>query len=152
MLFRSTKRQLFDETIHSCLHPYHIEQYLQTGVTYDLTTDLKRIAYDFKDTFQRNTPLLHMVLRDKVRQSMPAMAMRDKEHNAKNQLLAYFTAMRDAGRLSDEPQLALDFFIINITGYLLKELFADALHKADEGYFEWMLGKVISTLAGKDSE
>ncbi|MFA5676706.1 MAG: helix-turn-helix domain-containing protein, partial [Christensenellales bacterium] len=37
-LFRhfNTKRELFEQTVKSCLHTYDIELYLKSGVTYDL--------------------------------------------------------------------------------------------------------------------
>ncbi len=150
-LFRhfETKRALFEETVHGCMHPYHIEHYLKEEVKYDLKEDLARIAYDIKETFLNNAPLLRIVMRDKIRRSEPEMAMRSKEHKAKEMLLAYFSAMHDAGRLDAEPQMALEFFVTNIMGYLTRIVFNG--ESPDEDYFSWMLHKVTCTLLKGES-
>lgn len=155
-LFRhfANKRALFDQTAHSCLHPYKIDHYLKEKVSYDLKRDLTQIACDMKDTFCRNAPMLRMVMRDKIRQSAPEMEMRQKEHHVHNNLLAYFETMRSKGRLSADPQMALKFFVTNITGFLMKELVAQTSESLDETYFSWMLDQVIAVLqngTGKDT-
>ncbi len=148
-LFRhfSTKRALFDETLHSCLHPYTIEEYLRNGVTYDLERDLKHIAYEMRDTFKKNAPMLRMIMRDKIRDSVPEKDMRNKEHHMKNNLLAYFNAMRSSGTLSVDPKMAMKFFMTNIMGSLVKELFMDGSAEKDEAYFDWMLDQMIWVLS-----
>ncbi len=155
-LFRhfATKRELFDETLHSCLHPYTVEEYLRSGVTYDLEQDLKHIAYEIRDNFKKNGPLLRMIMRDKVRDSDPEKNLRMKEHHMKNNLHAYFKAMRSAGVLSVEPEMAMKFFMTNITGSIMKELFASGPVEGDEAYFDWMMNQVVGILskeAGKDN-
>lgn len=149
-LFRhfETKRALFEETVHSCLHPYDIELYLESGVTYDLRKDLTHIAYDAKKTFLRNASLLRMVMRDKVRDSGPEITIRKKEHSAKNKLLSYFRAMHQAGHMQEDPNLALEFFVSNVNGFLIRGVLFGGMHKTDEAYFDWMLDKVITILSG----
>lgn len=155
-LFRhfSTKRALFDETLHSCLHPYTLEEYLRSGVTYDLERDLKHIAYEMRDNFLKNAPMLRMIMRDKVRDSIPEKNMRMKEHHMKKSLHAYFNAMRRAGALSVEPEMAMKFFMTNISGSIMKEILVNGSVEDDGAYFDWMLNQVIGILSkesGKDS-
>lgn len=149
-LFRhfETKRALFEETVHSCLHAYGVEKYLESGVTYDLLKDLTYIAYDTKKTFQSNASLLRMVMRDKVRDSGSEMTIRKKEHSANNKMLSYFNAMHQAGHLKEDPKLALEFFISNVNGFLIRDVLFGGTHKTDEAYFDWMLDKVITILGG----
>lgn len=155
-LFRhfSTKRALFDETLHSCLHSYNIEEYLRNGVTYDLKQDLKHIAYEMRDTVKKNASMLRMIMRDKIRDSVPEKDMRSKEHHIKNNLLAYFNAMKSSGALGVDPKMGMKFFMTNIMGSLAKELFMDGLAEKDEAYFDWMLDQMIRVLSkesGKDN-
>jgi AcrR family transcriptional regulator len=156
-LFRhfSSKRELFDETLHSCLHPYSVEEFLKNDVTYDLEYDLKHIALDMMTTFRQNAPMLRMIMRDKIRDSAPEKRVKNTEHDVKHHLLAYFTAMRDAGRLGADPKMALKFFMTNITGYLMKGLFLCASNEVDQEYFDWMLGRIVAVLgvpSGKDTK
>jgi AcrR family transcriptional regulator len=148
-LFRhfATKRELFDETLHSCLHPYTVEEYLRSGVTYDLEQDLKHIAYELRETFINNAPMLRMIMRDKIRDSVPEMNIKKKEHHVRNSLLAYFNAMRSSGALSVEPKMAMKFFMTNITGFFMKEALSMHPVEKDEGYFDWMLSQVIRILS-----
>lgn len=151
-LFRHfpTKRALFDETLHSCLHPYTVEEYLKSGVTYDLERDLQHIARDLRESFQKNAPMLRMIMRDKVRDSMPEKDIRDREHNMRASLIAYFGAMASSGALSAPPEMAMEFFMTNVTGSIMKEMMG--VKAEDDGaYFNWMLGQVIGILkTGKD--
>ncbi len=154
-LFRhfATKRVLFDETLHSCLHPYTVEEYLRNGVTYDLERDLKHIAYEMRDNFIKNAPMVRMIMRDKIRDSAPEKNMRMKEHHMKSSLHAYFNAMRSAGALSSEPEMAMKFFMTNISGSIMKEIMVNDPAEKDEAYFDWMLDQVIRILSkesGKD--
>lgn len=156
-LFRhfETKRELYEQTVKSCLHTYDIERYLKTGVTYDLKTDISHIAYSMINTFRQNLPLLRIVMRDKIRESQPEMVLRQKEHNLHSLLFAYFSAMHSAGRLAAEPKMALEFVITNITGYFMKELFINANDNMDDKYFSWMLEQIILILsadAGKEKQ
>lgn len=148
-LFRhfATKRALFDETVHSCLHPYTVEEYMKNGVTYDLEQDLKHIAHEMRDTFKKNAPMLRMIMRDKVRDSVPEKDIRNKEHHMKNNLLAYFNAMRSSGALSVEPKMGMKFFMTNIMGSLMKEMMMNGPAENDEAYFDWMLDQVIRILS-----
>ena len=148
-LFRHfpTKRALFNETLHSCLHPYTVEEYLKNGVAYDLERDLKHIAYETRDNFRENAPMVRMIMRDKVRNSVPEMDMRKKEHRMRNSLHAYFNAMRSAGALSAEPKMAMKFFMTNITGSIMTEMMSVGHTEKDEAYFDWMLEQVISILS-----
>ncbi len=155
-LFRhfSTKRELFNETLHSCLHPYKMEEYLKSGVTYNLKKDLKHMAHDMRENFIKNAPMIRMIMRDKIRDSVPEKNMRDKEHHMRTGLLAYFGAMRSAGALSAPPEMAMKFFMTNITGSIMKDVLSTGQVESDDTYFEWMLEQVInilSTESGKDS-
>lgn len=148
-LFRHfpTKRVLFDETLHSCLHPYTVEEYLKNGVTYDLERDLKLIAHDMRDNFLKNAPMIRMIMRDKIRNSVPEMDMKRKEHHMKTSLLAYFNAMSSSGAINAPPKMAMKFFMTNIAGSIMKELMSEGSAENDDAYFEWMLGQVIQILS-----
>jgi len=155
-LFRhfNTKRELFEQTLHSCIHPYRVDEYIERSATYDLETDLRNIARNMVETYSSNAPLLRMIMRDKFRESQPERMFKKNEHGAENKLLEYFATMHKMGRLGADPELALKFYITNITGYFMRSLFSKA-HGAcheDEGYFEWMLGAVISVLKPKVSQ
>ncbi len=155
-LFRHfpTKRALFNETLHSCLHPYTVEEYLKNGVSYDLKQDLKHIAYDIRDNFRKNAPMIRMIMRDKIRDSVPEKDMRIKEHHMQTSLLAYFNAMRSSGALSVAPETAIKFFMTNINGSIMKEVMTIGQSVDDDTYFNWMLDQVIgilSTEPGKDN-
>lgn len=149
-LFRhfSTKRALFEETLHDCMHPYKVDEYLATGVTYDLETDLNAIAHNMMGTYRQNIPLIRMLMRDKIRESGPELVFKKNEHGAENRLLEYFMTMQKMGRLGVDPKMALKFYMTNITGYFMRNMFSQ-IHGTcpeDKGYFDWMLGAVISVL------
>ncbi len=150
-LFRHfpTKRALFDETLHSCLHPSTIEEYLKSGVTYDLERDLKHIAYDLRDNYRKNAPFIRMIMRDKVRDSMPEKDMREKEHHVKASLLSYFSAMKSAGDMNAPPEMAMKLFVTNVTGSIIREIMTFGKAENDEAYFDWMLDRVIEVLKTK---
>lgn len=155
-LFRHfpTKRALFNETLHSCLHPYTLEEYLKNGVTYDLERDLKHIAFDMRDNFRKNAPMIRMIMRDKIRDSVPEKDMRIKEHHVQTSLLAYFNAMGSSGTLSVPPEMAMKFFMTNINGSIMKEVMTMGQAVDDDTYFHWMLDQVIGILSkktGKDN-
>ncbi len=155
-LFRHfpTKRALFNETLHSCLHPYTLEEYLKNGVTYDLKHDLKHIARETRDNFRKNAPMIRMIMRDKIRDSVPEKDMMNKEHHMQSSLLSYFNAMSSSGALSVPPEMAIKFFMTNITGSIMKEVMTNGKRDTDDTYFDWMLNQVIgilSTETGKDN-
>lgn len=147
-LFRhfSSKRALFEETLHSCMHPYKVDEYLKDGAAYDLDIDLKNIAHDMMETYRSNAPLIRMIMRDKMRGSPPEMAFKKKEHGAENRLHEYFVTMRQMGRLGADPDMARKFYMTNITGYFMRNLMSSQTNAEDKQYFEWMLGAVISVL------
>lgn len=147
-LFRhfSTKRALFEETLHSCMHPYMVDNYLQSEVTYDLDIDLNNIAHNMMETYRSNAPLIRMIMRDKMRESQPEMDYKKKEHGAENLLREYFVSMHKMGRLGADPGMALKFYMTNITGYFMRNLLSPKHCNEDEAYFKWMLGKVIAVL------
>ena len=150
-LFRhfSTKRALFEETLRSCIHPYKVNEYLESSAAYDLETDLKIIAYNMMETYNNNAPLIRMIMRDKIRESPPVLDFRKKEHGAENRLLEYFVTMHKMGRLGHDPKMAIKFYMTNLTGYFMRNLFAQTQglsHVEGEDYFDWMLDAVISVL------
>jgi TetR/AcrR family transcriptional repressor of mexJK operon len=147
-LFRhfESKRSLFDETLHNCFHPYTVEDYLKNGVTYDLQTDLKHIGYDMLNTYKKNTPLIRMVMRDKIRESVPERDARQSEQHALHSLLTYFKAMKEAGHLNADPEMAMKFYTTNIMGHFFRGMHGMAPEEQDDMYFDWMLDKIISVL------
>ena len=144
-LFRhfETKRNLFERAVHSCVHPYKVEQYLKDGVKYDLRYDLNNIAHTMMKTYRKNAAMFAMLMRDKERESMPAMHFRKRENSAANAMCNYFSTMHKLGKLNADPKLAMKFYFTNITGYFMKEIFAN--HSAKESsrddaqYFDWMI-------------
>lgn len=155
-LFRhfSTKRALFEETLHSCIHPYKVDEYIENSAAYELETDLRNIARNMMETYGSNAPLIRMIMRDKFRESPPSMMFRKNEHGAENRLLEYFVTMHKMGRLGPDPQMAIKFYMTNITGYFMRNILSQAhgICLDDEGYFDWMLGAVISVLKPKSSQ
>lgn len=145
-LFRhfENKRRLFEETLHSCIHPYTTEEYLEKGVAYDLERDLKSIAYKMLDAYKKNAPLLRMIMRDKIRDSAHEMRFKKTERHSEQRLTEYFEAMKKLGKTTADPQMATKFYISNIVGYLMKNIFSNRPN--DEVYFAWMLERVIAVL------
>ncbi|MGE5495731.1 MAG: TetR/AcrR family transcriptional regulator [Burkholderiales bacterium] len=145
-LFRhfENKRRLFEETLHSCLHPYEIDKYLENDAAYDLRTDLTQIAYKIKETYHKNAPIMRMIMRDKVRDSVHELRFKSDENSSKQLLIAYFEKMHGLGKISADPNMAATFYISNVLGYLMKQILSG--HTIDEEYFAWMLDKVIGVL------
>jgi TetR/AcrR family transcriptional repressor of mexJK operon len=145
-LFRhfENKRRLFEETLRSCLHPYEIDKYLKNEAAYDLLADLTRIAYMMKETYHKNAPIMRMIMRDKVRDSVHEQRFKRNENSSKQLLIAYFEKMHGLGKISAAPNMAATFYISNIAGYLMKQILSG--HIIDEEYFAWMLDKVIGIL------
>ncbi|MDD5018173.1 MAG: helix-turn-helix domain containing protein [Eubacteriales bacterium] len=150
-LFRhfNTKRNLFEETVHGCIHPYVIDEYLKNGATYDLEHDLTHIAHNIMETYKQNMPMLKMIMRDKIRGSAPELHVQKNERCAENNLLAYFTTMKKMGKINAEPKMAIKFFVTNITGYFMREIFLQHHKEKDGEYFAWMLKTVISSIKAK---
>jgi AcrR family transcriptional regulator len=147
-LFRhfSTKRALFEETLHSCMHPYKVDEYLKNDAAYDLDIDLKSIAYNMMETYRSNAPLIRMIMRDKMRESPPEMDFKKREHGAESRLREYFMTMHKMGRLRADPEMALKFYMTNIAGYFMRNLFAPGKCAEDKKYFDWMVDAIISML------
>ncbi|MEZ4357769.1 MAG: TetR/AcrR family transcriptional regulator [Eubacteriales bacterium] len=148
-LFRhfESKRNLFDQAIRGSMRQYRVRDYLKNNVTYDLDRDLTAIAYHMMETYKQNSPLLRMIMRDMIRGSVPEMDIKHNEYCLKNNLIEYFSAMKEKGKLDADPKMAVKFFVTNITGYYMREFFAKNDHEKDENkYFDWMLKKVISVL------
>ncbi len=149
-LFRhfTTKRALFEETLHSCIHLYKVDEYIEQNAAYDLEIDLRNIARNMMETYSNNAPLLRMIMRDKFRESQPEKMFKKNEHGAENRLLEYFTTMKRIGRLGPDPKMAIKFYMTNLTGYYMRNLFAESrgISLNDEDYLDWMLGAIISVL------
>ena len=155
-LFRhfETKRNLFDRTVHSCFHPYKVEQYLKDDVTYDLGRDLRHIASTMMGTYKQNAPLIRMLMRDKMHESAPQLRFRRREDSVACAVRDYFSTMYRLGRLREPPELAMKFYFSNITGYFMREIFSHFPGKTekkegdapDDPYFKWMIDKVITAL------
>ena len=69
------------------------------------------MLYEVITNFRKNASIILMIMRDKVRDSLPEKDMRDKEHHMRSSLHAYFSAMRRSGTLSVEPEIAMKFFM-----------------------------------------
>jgi AcrR family transcriptional regulator len=152
-LFRhfATKRALFEETLHSCMHPYKVDEYIEQNATWDLEVDLRNIARNMMETYRSNAPLIRMLMREKFRGSPPEMLFKKNEHGAENRLLEYFNTMHRMGRLGADPDMAIKFYITNLTVYFMRNLFAESRGGCpdDAKYLEWMLGAVISVLKAR---
>ncbi len=149
-LFRhfETKRNLFEQTVHSCMHPYKLKEYLKNDVMYDLEIDLKQIAGNMMKTYRQNLPLMRMVLKDKMKGSMSKLHLKEHEHGVSGTLGEYFATMHKLGRLNADPKMASRFFMSNIIGFFMKEAFSLDGFKNDKDYYAWMLDKVIAVLKG----
>lgn len=148
-LFRhfENKRNLFEQTIKDSMRQYKISEYIKNDATYELEHDLTTIAYHMMETYKQNSPLLAMIMRDKIRGSVPEMNVKHDEHCLEKSLLEYFSTMKKTGKISADPNMAIKFFITNITGYFMREVFSKNNYIDDKDkYFEWMLKKVISVL------
>lgn len=145
-LFRhfESKRGLFEAIMHSCIHPYKIDEYLESEVKYDFDVDLKKMAYKMMEVYRQNAPTLRMILRDKERDSVHEMRFKKDEHSSRQKLMEYFETMRRLGKTSTEPKMAVVFYMSNIVGYLMREILSG--RESDENYFAWMLDKVITCL------
>jgi TetR/AcrR family transcriptional repressor of mexJK operon len=145
-LFRhfESKRRLFEETLHSCIHPYRIDEYLENEASYDLETDLKKIAYNLMEAYSRNAPTIRMIMRDKIRNSAQEVNLKKSEHHSEQTLVKYFETMKKNGKTDADPVMATKFYVSNIAGYLMKDIMSG--QKSDENYFAWMLDKVISVI------
>ncbi len=147
-LFRhfETKRKLFEQTVHSCIHPYELKEYMTNGITYDLEHDLTYIALSVKNTYTQNMPMLRMIIRDHKRDTFSQMRANKNEHKLQNSLREYFHKMKDMGRLKTDPDMAMKFFMSCIMGYILKEIFPHKNEANDDKYFAWMLERIIVAL------
>ncbi|MGI5848956.1 MAG: TetR/AcrR family transcriptional regulator [Christensenellales bacterium] len=147
-LFRhfENKRNLFEKTVHSCTRSYKIDDYLKNGVTYELDHDLTWIGYHIMEIHKQNAPMFRMIIRDKIRGSVPEMHIKCNEHSLECQLHQYFDTMKKLGKLSTDPKMAIKFYITNITGYFMREIFSKISVQNDEKYFAWMLKQVIAIL------
>lgn len=145
-LFRhfESKRGLFEETLHSCIHPYGVDEYLKSGPVYDLERDLRAIAYNMVETYKKNAPLLRMIMRDKIRDSAHELHFKKTEKHSEQTLTGYFETMRRLGKTTADPAMATKFYISNIAGYMMREIFSNRPN--DEEYFAWMLERVIDVL------
>ncbi len=152
-LFRhfETKRNLFEMIIHGSLHPYKLEEYLEKEVQYDLDTDLRIIAKNMMRTYQSNVPLMRMVFKDGMHDSISKMHLWKHEKNANKSLKNYFEQMHAMGRMKADPKMAMIFCMNNIAGYIAKSMFMEHGHKnnphgMNQEYFDWMIGRVIFAL------
>lgn len=152
-LFRhfETKRNLFEQTVHSSLHPYKLQEYLENDVQYDLETDLKFMARNMMHTYENNIPLMKMVFKDRMQGTVSKMNLKQHEKKAKNSLQNYFEQMYKMGRMKADPKMAITFFMNNIVGYFAKSTFALDKHPdtgcaSNEEYFNWMIERVIFAL------
>lgn len=141
------KRNLFEQTIRNSMRQYKVNEYLKNDVTYELEQDLTIMAYHMMETYRQNSPLLKMIMRDKIRGSVPEMNVKQNEHCLENSMLKYFSTMKKRGELNADPKMAMKFYMTNITGYFMREFFAkDDYIEDNDKYFEWMLKKVINVL------
>ncbi len=148
-LFRhfETKRKLFEQTVHSCIHPYQLKEFLSNEIIYDLEHDLTYIASSIKNTHMQNMPMIRMIMRDAKRGSFSEKRADKNEHFLEKELKEYFQKMKELGKLSADPDMAMRFFTTSIMGYIMKEIFQKKHHHAnDDIYFAWMLKKVIEVL------
>jgi hypothetical protein len=98
------------------------------------------------NTYKKNAPLIRMVMRDKIRESVPVRDARNREQHALHSLLTYFRAMQEAGHLNAEPEMAMKFYTTNIVGHFFKGMHGIVPEEKNEKYFDWMLDKIISIL------
>lgn len=147
-LFRhfETKRNLFEQTVHSCIHPYELKEFLRSGIIYDMEHDLMYIAINIKKTHMQNMPMLRMIMRDAKRASLPVTKVAKNERCLESSLKEYFVKMKELGKLNSDPDMAVRFFMTNIIGCIMNEIFPKKKFNNNDTYFVWMLKKVISSL------
>jgi hypothetical protein len=95
-----------------------------------------------KEIYRKNAPTMRMILRDKERNSVHELRFRKDEHSSQQKLIEYFETMNRLGKINADPKMAAMFYVSNIMGYLMREIFSG--RTSDEDYFAWMLDKVIS--------
>ena len=144
-LFRhfETKRNLFDQTIHECLRPSKLEEYLENDVKYDLEEDLKTIANNMLKTYKKNLPLLKMIYKDRMKRTESKTRLKKHDCSTKEKLEDYFEQMHKLGQLKADPKMARKFYMGNLMGFFMKNSFTMDEKKTDKEYFDWMIDRII---------
>jgi len=143
-LFRNfdSKRNLFKNILKENMHPFKVRLYLENDVKYDVEADLKSLADIIFETYQKNLPLLRMVLKDTP---PPREHRKAHDENLKGCLKDYFMKMYEEGKIFDPPDKAMKFFLLNITS-ILSESILRRKEVIDREYYTWMVAKVIEAL------
>ena len=139
-----SKRELFDEVFSQGMRPFRVHTYLKNDATYDLKTDLTHMAGLMLQTMEKNMPLMRMILKD-GHPSKQKKEFRGQEKSAKGCVRKYFATMHQQGKISAEPDMAAQFFMLNINSVLHATLY-HGKEKVDRKYFDWMVDKVIDVI------
>ncbi len=130
-LFRhfETKQQLFQKVFAKYIFEPGFEDVFHKQIVWDLTKDLLNISLFFQDIIIKNSKLLQMNLKDSseiLKHSDQSNFMKRFAHEAKQELISYFSVMKEKEVIIEEPEiLATNFMIIN-AGILIS-LFSEGI-------------------------
>jgi TetR/AcrR family transcriptional regulator, mexJK operon transcriptional repressor len=148
-LFRNfdNKRNLFEYILKEKMHPYGVKVYLEKEAVFDLEKDLKAMADMIFETYKKNLPLIRMLFKDN-HHTKEHIRAKGHDSSFKNSLKDYFINMHEQGKIADNPDKAMKFFLLNITAVLSETLFRQK-KEINEEYYIWMVSKVIEALKVK---
>jgi AcrR family transcriptional regulator len=118
-LFRyfRTKLLLYNNVFSKYIFEPSFEDVFHKQITWDLSQDLFNFAVFFQDIIIKNSKLLRMSIKDSgefMDQEHEENYLRRFPQLTKNELISYFTVMKEKGVIAEEPEvLAVNFMMIN---------------------------------------
>ena len=118
-LFRhfATKHILYNKVFSKYVFEPSFEEIFHKQIIWDLSKDLLIIASFFYDIIIRNSKLLQMNIKDSgdlLTGAEDNNFMERISHRAKQELISYFSVMKEKGIIAEEPEiLATNFMMIN---------------------------------------
>jgi len=145
-LFRlfENKRNLYQGLIRENMHPYKIEQYLDTQATYDLQTDLTAIANLMSSTLKENLPFIKMIVKDHGPQKTHGPGG-NHDNKAKKALVNYLKLMQKKGVMKESPEYVARLFMSNMFSVYHEAIFRPGA-EFNQKYFDWMIKKIIDAI------